>query len=61
MKREQRYYKFKLDVLKQITNRQKRDRPGTRGDPTRGGSPRKGPCGASQTMAHIAVQETPYN
>ena len=34
IKREQRYHEFKLDVHTQ------RNRPGPRGDPTRGGSPK---------------------
>ena len=38
IKREQRYYKFKLDVYRE--RRKEGNRPGPRGDPTRGGSPK---------------------
>ena len=42
IKREQRYHEFKLDVQRQTDKETKRqtDRPGPRGDPTRGGSPK---------------------
>ena len=40
IKREQRYYEFKLDVYRRQTNRRQTDTPGSRGGPTRGGPPK---------------------
>ena len=39
IKREKRYYKFKLDVYRETEK--EGNRPGPRGDPTGGGSPKK--------------------